>query len=107
LLSVVEIWCQKWRLEVNLVKTNVMHVRNNRCAQSKFVLLFNHRIVSYCKYYKCLDTTLDEFLNFDKSAEAQAEPAGRALGALITKTIKNQLARTSLPSTNKNDQGIL
>ena len=28
-------------------------------------------------------------MNFDKSAEAQAEPAGRALGALITKTIKN------------------
>ena len=70
-------------------RTNVMHIRNPRCAQSRFVFLFNHRIVSYCKHYKYLGSTLDEFLNFDKTAEAQAEPAGRSLGALITKTIKN------------------
>jgi hypothetical protein len=35
LLSIVEKWCKKWRLEVNLTKTNVMHVRNVRCKQSK------------------------------------------------------------------------
>ena len=89
LLSVVENWCQKWRLEINLTKTNVMHVRNPRCVQSRFVFLFNHRIVTYCESYRYLGATLDEFLNFDKTAEVQAEPAGRALGALITKTIKN------------------
>ena len=89
LLNVVENWCKKWRLEVNLTKTNVMHVRNSRCTQSKFMFLFNYRTVNYCKSYKYLGTTLDEFLNFDKTAEAQAESAGRALGALITKTIKN------------------
>ena len=27
LLHLVEIWCSKWRLEVNLTKTNIMHVR--------------------------------------------------------------------------------
>ena len=32
---------------------------------------------------------MDEFLNFDKAAEIQTEAAGQALGALITKTIKN------------------
>ena len=89
LLNVVEQWCHKWRLEVNLTKTNIMHVRKSHCNQSKFMFLFNHRTVSYCKTYKYLGTTLDEFLNFDISAEAQAEPAGRALGSLITKTIKN------------------
>ena len=68
LLNIVENWCQKWRLEVNLTKTNVMHIRNPRCAQSRFVFLFNHRIVSYCKHYKYLGSTLDEFLNFDKTA---------------------------------------
>jgi hypothetical protein len=52
----------KWRLEVNLTKTNVMYIRNPRCAQSRIVFLFNHRIVSYCKYYKYLGSTLDEFL---------------------------------------------
>ena len=57
--------------------------------QSKFVFLFNCRIVTYCNTYKYLGSTLDEFLNFNKTSETQSESAGRALGALITKTIKN------------------
>ena len=81
--------CHKWRLEVNLTKTNIMHVRNPRCPQSKFMFLFNNRTVAYCKTYKYLGTTLNEFLNFDISAQSQADAAGRALGSLITKTIKN------------------
>ena len=30
LLSIVQNWCQKWRLEINLEKTNILHVRNKR-----------------------------------------------------------------------------
>ena len=76
-------------LEVNLTKTSVMHVRNTRSNQSRFMFLFNQRTISYCKSYKYLGTTLDEFLDYRKSADAQADAAGRALGSLITKTIKN------------------
>ena len=82
LLDIVEDWCRKWRLEVNLTKTNVMHVRNSRCHQSRFMFLFNHRTVEYCKTYKYLGTTIDEFLNFKTSADVQACAAGRALGSL-------------------------
>ena len=89
LLNIVENWCRKWRLEVNLTKTNVMHIRNPRCQQSQFMFLFNRRTVSYCKKYTYLGTTLDEFLNFETSADSQSSAAGRALGSLITKTIKN------------------
>ena len=53
------------------------------------MFLFNCRTVSYCKKYTYLGTTLDEFLNFGTSADAQSGAAGRALGSLITKTIKN------------------
>ena len=35
LLFLVENWWQNWRLEVNLTKTNIMHVRSNRKQQSK------------------------------------------------------------------------
>ena len=89
LLNIVENWCRKWRLEVNLTKTNVMHIRNPRCQQSQFMFLFNRRTVSYCKKYTYLGTTLDEFLNFETSADSQSSAAGRALGSLITKMIKN------------------
>ena len=33
LLNIVETWCKKWRLEVNLTKTNIVHVRQQRKSQ--------------------------------------------------------------------------
>ena len=66
-----------------------MHVRIAGRQQSRFVFLFNNRTVDYCKWYKYLGSTINEFMNYNKTAESQAEAAGRSLGALITKTIKN------------------
>ena len=63
LLNIVEIWCEKWRLEVNLTKTNILHIRNKRKPQSKFMFLFNKNTVSYCNYYKYLGCTINEFLD--------------------------------------------
>ena len=89
LLSIVECWCSKWRLEVNLTKTNVMHVRGPGKSKSMFMFIFNRRPVDYCNSYRYLGVTLNEFLDYNFTSENQAEPAGRALGAIITKTIKN------------------
>ena len=30
LLTIVNTWCSKWRLEVNLLKTNIMHVQKKQ-----------------------------------------------------------------------------
>ena len=30
LLNIVHSWCSRWRLEVNLLKTNIMHVRKSK-----------------------------------------------------------------------------
>ena len=66
-----------------------MPVRGHRCTQSKFMFLFNKRQVNYCTSYRYLGVTLNEFLDYNFTADIQSEPAGRALGAIITKTIKN------------------
>ena len=89
LLLIVENWCRKWRLEVNLTKTNVMHIRAKRKPQSKFTFLFNFRPVDYCKSYKYLGTCFNEFLDFDYTASALADAAGRALSSIFSKCIKN------------------
>ena len=57
LLCLVENWCKRWRLEVNLTKTNILHVRKKRKLQSKFMFLFNKRPVDYCNSYKYLGLT--------------------------------------------------
>ena len=90
LLNIVENWCRKWRLEVNLTKTNILHIRNNRKPQSKFMFIFNKNTVSYCKYYKYLGCTINEYLDFTFTNEVQTDSAGRALSSIITKMIKNQ-----------------
>ena len=89
LLKIVNTWCSKWRLEVNLLKTNIMHVHKNRKPRSNFNFNFENKTVDYCEQYRYLGVTLNENLNFEKTTEELSEAAGRALGGIITKMIKN------------------
>ena len=89
ILFIIQKWCQKWRLDVNMSKTNIMHIRNSRKPQSKFTFLFDCKPVAYCSHYKYLGCNINEFLNFTFTVDKQAESAGRALGAIIAKMIKN------------------
>ena len=91
LIFIVECWCKKWRLEVNLTKTNIMHIRNNRKKQSKFMFIFDMQPVPlpYCTAYKYLGANINEFLDYEFTAECVADSAGRALSSIITKMIKN------------------
>ena len=89
LLIIVENWCRRWRLEVNLTKTNIMHVRPKRKPQSQFMFLFNLRPVDYCSSYKYLGTTINQHLEYNLIAQTLSESAGRALSSIFTKLIKN------------------
>jgi hypothetical protein len=89
LLFLVEKWCQKWRLEVNLSKTNILHIRTKRKQQSKFMFLFNSKPVIYCQYYTYLGVSINEFLDYEFTCQVQADTAGRALSSIVTKMIKN------------------
>ena len=90
LLNIVETWCEQWRLEVNLTKTNILHVRGLRKLQSKFMFLFNKRTVPYCTFYKYLGCNINEHLDYSFTSEIQADSAGNALSSIITKMIKNK-----------------
>ena len=89
ILVIIENWCKKWRLEINLTKTNILHIRNKRKPQSQFTFLFDMRPVPYCKYYKYLGVTINEHLDFKFTMEKLSDSAGRALSAILTKMIKN------------------
>ena len=54
LIFLVECWCKKWRLEINLAKTNIMHVRKKR-KNSCFSLILNQRhIVVYTNIWESI-----------------------------------------------------
>ena len=89
LLVIVETWCRNWRLEVNLSKTNILHVRPKKKQRSCYMFLFNKRTVPYCSSYQYLGCHVNEHLDYDFTAQMQADSAGKALSLLITKMIKN------------------
>ena len=89
LLLLVENWCIKWRLEVNLTKTNILHIRSRGANQSMFMFLFDKNPVPYCQSYKYLGCSIDEFVDFEFTVRQLTDSAGRALGSIITKMIKN------------------
>ena len=45
--------------------------------------------VAYCQSYKYLGANINEFLDFEFTADAQADSAGRSLSKIMTKMIKN------------------
>ena len=89
IIFIIEQWCKKWQLEVNITKTNVMHIRNSRKARSRFTFIFDKQPVPYCSSYKYLGSHLNEFLDFKYTIDKHADSAGRALSSIITKMIKN------------------
>ena len=89
LLDIVHSWCSKWRLEVNLLKTNVMHVRKAGKSRTKKIFKFGNCDVTLCDQYRYLGITVNETLNVEKMVEIQCQSANRALGGLVTKMIKN------------------
>lgn len=89
MLNVVYTWCKKWRMEVNLSKTNILHIRKKNQQRSRFNFKLGLQTVEYCKEYKYLGITLNEYLDYNYSTQILAESGGRALSSIITKMIKN------------------
>ena len=76
-------------MEANLTKTNIMHVRKQHCHKTDFEFKFGSKTLEFCSSYKYLGATINEFLNFEQTAKEVADPAGRALGCIVTKMIKH------------------
>ncbi len=85
LINVVHKWCLKWRLEVNLSKTKVVHYRGPRRAQTKFSFSWADQQIETIEGYKYLGVYIDQFLNFNVHCENIYKSAGRALGKILSK----------------------
>ena len=88
LINIVNSWCTKWRLDCNLTKTSIIHVRKTNTASSKYIFKLGQNIIEYCKTYKYLGITINEHLNFEQISQKQPDPASRALSAILSKMIK-------------------
>ena len=92
MINTVYTWCSKWRMEINLDKTNILHIRKKSQRKSDFVFKFGRNNVIYCQSYKYLGLTINEHLDFKFSTDILSESGGRAMSSIITKMIKKGIS---------------
>ena len=67
-----------------------MHIRKYLTPRSKFTFKLGNKTINYCKEYKYLGLTLNQFLNFENMSKSLFDPAKRALNSIICKMIKHK-----------------
>jgi hypothetical protein len=85
LLECLYLWCNKWRVKVNITKSNVLHFRHSKKKCSEVDFSLGEQKIEYASSYKYLGIILDEHLTFSKAINELASSANRALGSLISK----------------------
>ena len=60
MLDYMHDWCHKWKLKLNIDKSNVMHFRSKRQKHSEFKYYFGENELSTVDKYKYLGIYLDE-----------------------------------------------
>ena len=86
-LDFINQWCNKWRLNIDYNKSNVIHFRKRNDRQSNFVFLFGHLPIYTVQTYTYLGIVFDEHLTFSECIKTRTDEAGRALGGLISKCL--------------------
>ena len=66
LLLALESWCSQWQLKVNNEKSNVIHFRNLKKPQTKFIYDIKEFLIT--SYYKYLGFYLHEFMDLNFNA---------------------------------------
>ena len=78
-------WCHKWKLKLNIEKSNIIHFRPRRKVRTDFEFHFGIRPLHIVDSYKYLGILLDEHLTYENCAKVLSDSAGRALGGIINK----------------------
>ena len=84
-INCVENWCNKWRMNVNYLKSKVVHFRKIRVPLTKYIFTLHNNNIEIVHTYKYLGLVFDDHLNFQAGINELCSKAGRALGACISK----------------------
>jgi len=85
MFDVINEWCKKWRMVINsgLNKTNVVHFRPQSCPLTEFVFKCGNDDIIILQSYKYLGIVMDEFLDYNKTANVLAYSATHLQSCII------------------------
>ena len=78
-------WCRKWKLLINVSKSNIIHFRKTGTKETNYMFKWGQVPLEKVNCYKYLGLYLFSDMNFSKTARFLSESATRALGSLISK----------------------
>ena len=85
MLDVVNNWCQKWQLNINCTKTEIIQFRKMSENESEFEFKIGNNIIQKVNRYKYLGVELNYCLNFTETVNTLATASSRSLGSLVHK----------------------
>jgi hypothetical protein len=84
-LNCLNTWCSKWRLDLNLKKTKVVHFRKKQVLQTTYRFKFGKENIMIIDRYKYLGLWFEEHLDLSLTVREVAKSASRALSGIIAK----------------------
>ena len=90
LLKELSKWCKRWRMCVNVEKTQILHFRPKRYKRTTANFKLGGHSITISENYRYLGCTINEYLDNKVTGNAQAEGASRALGKLLSKFYSNK-----------------
>ena len=82
MLNIVARWCEKWGMQVNINKTQILHVRNHQRPRSDFKFHIGNSYLNYTESYKYLGYTIHEHLSEHQNMEKLTGAASRSFGRI-------------------------
>lgn len=76
-------------MAINCTKTQIVHFRRKSTERTTKSFKCGNNKIEVVSKYKYLGCILDEYLDFSITANVLADAAGRAIGSLVNKCIKN------------------
>ena len=86
LIKVVEKWCRRWGMALNIKKTNIVHFRNKQTSRSEYNFIFDDKKIAYTSNYKYLGLLLNEHLDWQGAITEIINKSNKALAILNQKT---------------------
>ena len=85
MLNLLEVWCNKNRLVINMDKSQIMHFRTKKTQKTKHNFKIGNIPLKVVGDYKYLGILFTEHLDYSKTVELLANSGSRALGSIIHK----------------------
>ena len=85
MLTYLNKWCMQWCLDINVLKSNIIHFRPKKVPISQFVFKCGTQVIKTIDRYTYLGVILDEHMSFSFCIDSRYTSGSKSLSSIIGK----------------------